>query len=445
MSLCDSNAAKGFAKSMPLLLLFLLSGCASFSEGVTRALMNQGSSEDTRRCYVRGPAFAGMEQFIEKSEQAGANSGSDLKVLMVHGIGKHLPDYSTRLAENLAKELGLDVVDRQPKNITLRLPDLESISDSAGIQDKFRGKPGDKNGTLRIDRYRSKNGNRKMTFYELTWSEITEADKRIIAYDDSGEYSFRRAGLNQDLKQFINSHLPDPLIYMGNAQVNIQLAVTQSLCWMFSMDYEQLPMIADKQCQLTDYSPDQLNNDSHVFISHSLGSRILTDALQGATAEIVSKTKDPNARNWVDALQDKEFTIFMLSNQLPLLQLGRKLPEVTNQYADYCTDSGTKNKQRVFAQTNIVAFSDPNDILSWAVPPDYEDNNMDSRMCPNLVNVIINIAEVKNVLGLEFAALAEAHSGYDNDQRVIKLITRGMSDDKADPLVKERCQWLEVR
>ena len=70
---------------------------------------------------------------------------------------------------------------------------------------------------------------------------------------------------------------------------------------------------------------------------------------------------------------------------------------------------------------------------------------MDSRICPSLVNVIINIAPVKSVLGVELAAPGEAHRGYDNDQRVIKLMAHGMSDDQADPMVKDRCTWMEVR
>lgn len=433
----------------PLLMLFLLGGCASFGEGVARALMAKGDQEDTRQCYVRGPAFEGVEQLLEKAMQSEPRGRGDLKVLMVHGIGTHLPGYSTRLAENLAQELKLDVVEREAKTIALRL-DVAQEHMAAGVaRGRLRGKVGDRNGSVTVSRYLSKNGERRMTFYELTWSEITDRDKRIIAYDDSGEYSFRRAGLNRDLKHFINSHLPDPLIYLGDAQLNIQLAVSQTLCWMFTRDFQDLPKSTDQSCRFTDHRPREVGSDSFVFVSHSLGSRILTDALQIVTAALatdaVKKDASPNAALWRDMLRDETLTLFMLSNQLPLLQLGREPPEVTNQYTDYCTSGGAKRAQRVFARTKIVAFSDPNDILSWAVPPAYEDSNMDSRMCPTLANVIINIAEVKSVFGVELAAPGEAHRGYDNDQRVIKLMARGMSGDKADPMVRERCQWMETR
>lgn len=436
---------------MKLLSLMLaglaLGGCASFGEGLGRALMLKDEKEDTRECYVRGSTFEGLEQMVGREQAGGPDSGKDLKVLMVHGIGTHLPGYSTRLAENLARELNLWVVSRAPKVLTLRfrMPPVEAGT----LRGRIRGKTGDKIGTVTINNYSSKSGDRRMTFYELTWSEITDADKRVIAYDDSGEYSFRRAGINKELKQFVNSHMPDPLIYLGDAQFTIQQAVAQSLCWMFTQDYDQLPSTGDQYCQFDRYPATEVRKDSYAFISHSLGSRILIDAWQTVTASLAvgigGKDVPPNIADWQRALQDESLTIFMLSNQLPLLQLGREAPEVTGQFDTYCTPGGEKYGQRVFARTDIIAFSDPNDILSWAVPPNYENNNMDSRMCPRLANVIINVAEVKSIFGVEMASPGEAHGGYDNDERVIKLIVRGMSEDKADPLVKRRCQWLEVR
>jgi len=32
-----------------------------------------------------------------------------------------------------------------------------------------------------------------------------------------------------------------------------------------------------------------------------------------------------------------------------------------------------------------------------------------------------------------------------SDERVIRIMARGISEDKADPMVKERCEWMEVR
>jgi len=432
-------------------LLLLLSGCSSFGEGLARGLMNQ-EKEDARECYVRGHSFNGIEQMVDATLQPGPRQGGDVKVLMVHGIGTHLPGYSTRLSENLARELNLNVVDRTPKIIKLGLHLNPKVFEDNVRLGRMRGELGESNGTVTVRRYSSKDGTRGMTFYELTWSEITEPDKRIINYDSSGAYSFRRAGLNRELKQFVNNSLPDPLIYLGDAQGNIQMSVSQTLCWMFTRSYEEVPDNTDEACQFWGTTPESMTNDSYAFISHSLGSRILTDSLQKVTAAVGKSDYEgaPDvdlqvAERWVKALQNESPSIFMLSNQLPLLQLGRPPPEVANQFSEYCSAEGDKREGRVFSRTRLVAFSDPNDILSWAVPPGYEDEYIDSRMCPVLTNVIINVAEVKNLFGIELAPAGEAHRDYDDDDRVIKMIAHGISQENTDPVIEERCEWLEVQ
>jgi hypothetical protein len=269
----------------------------------------------------------------------------------------------------------------------------------------------------------------------------------LIAYDDSAEYTFRRANLNAMLKSFVNSHIPDPLIYLGSAQEKIQLAVAQTLCWVESRDWERLAARTDAACDLTKVTTEQLRRDEHILISHSLGSRVVIDALHrlatlAGREGIGGVTRD---ERMASVLRDKEFTLFMLANQLPLLQLGRPPPEVTGQIAQICTEGGAKRDQRQLRRLNIVAFSDPNDLLSWAVPPDYVDNNMDSRLCPVLTNVLINVAEVKSVFGMELAMPGEAHANYDNDERVIAFMTRGIGTERTDPLIATRCEWLETR
>ena len=72
-------------------------------------------------------------------------------------------------------------------------------------------------------------------------------------------------------------------------------------------------------------------------------------------------------------------------------------------------------------------------------------DHVDSRLCPKQVNVTINIAPVSDLLGLgEFANPLAAHLDYDDDERVIGLITRGIGQPETAPVVKERCSWLEV-
>lgn len=421
-----------------MLLSLFISGCASLAEGITRALTSdQQPEKDTRQCHIRGPAFHGLAYFMahQNADSRITGRARELKILMVHGIGSHIPGYSTRVQENLARALGLNIVSEQPKEIIVQQPLLF---------------PGEKLGIVRVSRFSNSGNTKSFIFYELTWSGITEPEKHAIDYDTSGEYSYRRADMNQLMKVFINNHIPDPLIYLGDDREKIQAAVAQTFCWMVHYDWNELSLNNDAPCPVSSLTAKHLLEDDYVFLTHSLGSRILTDSLQRLAA--MKKGPEVSLRGvrvppaFVAAMQDKEFTVFMFANQLSLLQLGRTPPKVKGQIADYCTPGGRHWSDRFVKRLHIVAFSDPNDILSWAVPPDYEHKYMDSRLCPTLDNVIINIAEVRNIVGaVELANPAVAHSDYGNDERVMSIVAGGVGTDETLPLVKQRCEWLETK
>ena len=135
----------------------------------------------------------------------------------------------------------------------------------------------------------------------------------------------------------------------------------------------------------------------------------------------------------------------MLANQLPLLQSGLEPASVRNAVPAYCRPDGTHHADRLFKETELIAFSDPNDLLSYPIPDRFVREHVDSRLCPRQVNVTINIAPVTNLLGVgEFANPMAAHVDYDDDERVIGLITRGISQPETAPAVKARCTWREV-
>jgi hypothetical protein len=398
----------------------MLSGCASLGKGITEAILEKQDTEDTRQCQVTGSKFSGLKPQLEAP-------GRKMKVLMVHGVGNHLSGYSTQFLEKLAKQLDLTITAKNDKNITLLSP-------------KQPNKP---LGNLRVRRYLNQDKSQELLFYELTWSEITAGDKAVLAYDNSGEQSFRRAEVNNMLKKFSNDTSPDPIIYLGEKREDILTAFAQSFCWMIQGGWESLPDDKQKLCSSKEVTP--FYNDSYAFVSHSLGSRITIDGLQriasilgnGATGSLYSAE--------ANVLKNKEMPIYMMSNQLPMLQLGRTLPEVSNQYQDYCQPDGGKYAQRMVAKTPVIAFSDPNDLLSYAIPFDFADKYLDSRLCIDVTNVNINVAKVYDVFGLgKLANPLDAHVGYDNDDRVIGLIARGIANEQVAPLVREKCQWTET-
>ncbi len=414
--------------TMLLCLSVVLTGCSSFGKGVAEAFLEKQESDDTRKCSVWGQAFDGIAPSLELKQGI-------TKVLMTHGVGDHEPGYATMLMEKLGQALDLTVKSKRSKNIQLFDPK----------------QPDRVLGNLRINRMLSKDRRRQILFYELTWSNISAPLKKILAYDNSGEYSFRRAEVNDLLKEFSNNTGPDPMIYLGDQREAILSAFTQSACWMMAFDWDDMPGRDDDVFDC-DFNDDRLlehiSIDDYIFISHSLGSRITIDGLNRIahlSEHINNKADILAAESIAGVLQEKNIPIYMLSNQLPMLQLGRKIPEIVGQNHDYCKAEGAHFDERAFQKITIYAFSDPNDILSYVLQNGFVDKYIDSRMCVDVTNIMINIAHVFDAFGLgTMANPLEAHIGYENDDRVIALMAKGIGTTNSTQLVEERCEWIET-
>lgn len=401
-----------------LIVTAQLSGCASLGKGMAEAFLEKQQLADTRLCEIWGKSFKGLSPFLN-------NKQGKMKVLMVHGVGDHLPGYSTQFVEKLAKELDLPVMSTQYKNITL----TSRLDSSKNL------------GNLRINRLLSKDRSKELLFYELTWSVITAKQKEVLAYDNSGEYSFRRAEVNNLMKKFSNDTGPDPIIYLGESREDIQVSFGQSFCWMTKSSWDDLPDDVTQACSFNDDSAAaNVQVDQYAFISHSLGSRIIIDGMQR-----IASLLDKRDVDFSEALKTKEIPIYMMSNQLPMLQLGRKLPDVSNQKAAYCQPNGEKYNQRMLAKTPIIAFSDPNDLLSYAIPHGFVEKYLDSRLCIDVTNININVATILDAFGLgKFANPIDAHVGYDTDDRVVALIAKGIGNKNTANVVNDRCRWVET-
>lgn len=413
--------------------LLFFSGCSGISKGITEAVI-EGSSpaENSKTCYVHGRPFSGLAEFLAHQETTDSPDRTQrpvLKILKVHGIGSHIPGYSTRLAENLALNLDLTLVDEQTKRITI-------IGQNEGKREL---------GILSLNRYRDTSLQREMIFAELTWDPIVAEEKAELSFDNSNEYSFRRTFLNNSLKLFVNDTIPDVLMYGGTSRLPIQRAVGQAMCWLMSHDWQDLPDSGQKFCN--DSSPESLSriHDDFVFITHSLGSRITVDVLQLIASAVAARAEnDPSWRSIMQTLQGKELTLMMLSNQLPLLQMGQPAPEVSGRIADICNTQAPVSPQRMFKAIRLVAFSDPNDLFSYAVPQSFLEEQVDSRLCPSLTNVILNVASVNKLFGGEFANPLTAHTEYDADPVVIDLISQGIGTSNQNTNAVDSCTWIET-
>jgi len=333
-------------------------------------------------------------------------------------------------ARNLTQTLGLNVRAQRSKRIVLTPRD--------GADRPF----GEVNVIRALDAERS----RELLFFEHTWSDITQRDKTSIAFDNSEVYRSQRAPVNQRIREFANGVLPDPLAFVGDRGPDIRGSVGEAMCWALSARWEDLlPETKGVRCLDTDFYGSRVEVDNLVMATHSLGSRAAVDALQNAAGARDRMDFTPEQRQLGEQLQRKEITLFMLSNQLPLLEAGQAPQSVTGRRQEFCGDQAPLRDERFLRKLNMVAFSDPNDILSYPVPVSWADKYLESRLCADVRNVTINIAHVRRlpVIG-EFADPLTAHTGYDGDDRVAELITHGIGHDDISDLVEQRCNWIEL-
>jgi hypothetical protein len=434
MNLQGTSMRCQLARCLPLLAVLALAGCASFGRGVTEAFLEgRGESVDTRACEVEGRPFAGIEPYLAKQDAlppsaAGDSDRPEVKVLFVHGIGTHAPGHGTALRQNLGTALGLDIRAPRPKRIVIAHP-------------RF---PDQNLGEINVSRLTDAQGRRNLLFYELTWSPITQPDKDLLAFDKEQEYVLRRAAVNQAMRSFVNDIAPDPLAYAGRKREPILTAVGQSVCWMAARDWSALPELTENTACVPELPGfgSRLAADDWVIVTHSLGSRATLDALQGMADQPIRT--DPALASFADALAQRKIQVFMLSNQLPLLEAGREGQPVVGQKAAYCGPNPT-TPGRFLEETQIIAFSDPNDLMSYPVPDQFADRYIESRLCPSVTNITINVASVNSFLGLgDIANPLSAHSGYGPDERVGALLARGAGNPNVAPIVAERCSWRET-
>ena len=417
----------------------MISGCASIAEGVARGLTEKDQTPLPRLCELHGPAFDGIAHSIELGK-ADLNAANDViihKVMMIHGIGGAKPGYSVRLQNNLISALGLTRVSNVTKEIELRSPAY----------------PGEPMGTLLVTRFQNKDKSKELHFYELSWSVITQPEKDFLAASDLSLYAAHRADVNQELKVFVNNHVVDPALYTGLKQNMIIESSSQAICWMLHKNWKSLSDHSVAVCSRENVE-DMFNllaantSQDFSFISHSLGSRIVVDMLDKEVSRLSRKHKGSNSitiKKIHELIKNFEFRLYMMSNQLPLLQLGRAPAEITGQYNQYCLPDGKYYQNRFLDKLFIVAFSDPNDLLSYNIPYDFANKYLDSRLCPQIVNVSVSVTKPIDLFGVgKFANPLSAHTEYDNDERVIGIMTHGIGQKDTHPAVATSCKWLET-
>lgn len=337
-------------------------------------------------------------------------------------MGSPQPGYSGPLMKALTGSLGL-----APSGPTIA-KSVQRPAEAPGLMKCEKS-------ILTISGYKDVVG-RRLIVYEVTWAPLIADLKNLLAEDSSEARARQRLLVNRTLKRsLINERLADPVIYLGTPREDLQYPVKYAVCDILG---GQLEFDSQEYCQPKDVSASfaspncgdgdgkdciDLEDDEIAIITYSLGSKITYDAIQRLLAP-ASPSDDLIRQRFASRVG----TIYMLANQLPLLELADgkassadvSLREIGDLVARQ-SNSSTK-RRNTDQRLTVVAMSDPNDLLSY----DITDAMAIGARNIRFVNVDLYLARrwgfVANPLG--------AHTGHDRSSAVVRLIANGTPRSK---------------
>jgi hypothetical protein len=282
----------------------------------------------------------------------------------------------------------------------------------------------------------------------ILWSPITVDLKRGLCYDQSQKspscnalgqvvpaYPYPRAPFNRTLKDgMLNDCLADAMIYQGKSRDVINAQMQRAV--VAAVTQREGPSSTATQLRAAVEDPTPV-----VFITESLGSKVTFDAIRALTQSKTDAISDAG-----DATVKRFAQIFMAANQIPILGLADQMIDdggrgsATPSFMDgrdvdsaedgYVADplaallasreSGVRSLTGVSgepAPLKVVAFTDPNDILTYALVGGPQDPE-------NHVLVDVVVSNAPTVLGLA-ACPDTAHTGYLGNPAVQRLIVCG--------------------
>jgi hypothetical protein len=273
-----------------------------------------------------------------------ANGKSPVDVLLIHGMCTHTPDWAdsaiatlTRAVETNTGAAGA----RAPGAAADRIVVVEREAPLAG-------------GTAR--------------FHGLIWSPLTASLKQQLDYDSTGtptdcsqagECKPKRASLNARLKDtLLNDCLSDAMIYEGDSHEAMRQAMV------------------DAVTQVLDRSESGGATGPLIVVAESLGSKILFDALSA----MLQPEAPPRVHELGQRAARRLALVFMAGNQLPILGLAEQQIPAAKLAAAQAQDSlqrflalrrqqANQRRAETFSRLAVVAFTDPNDPLSYRLLP----------------------------------------------------------------------------
>ena len=220
----------------------------------------------------------------------------------------------------------------------------------------------------------------------------------------------------------MNSCFIDAVVYIGANGDSIRSGMRQAACELIGGVVPSSPPsgAAKDKVECRPAKDRKAGASSLVLAPESLGSIMLFDAYNALKSDSTLMVQDELA---------KLKSVYLLSNQIPLLSLGNvpaniakanasPLPETA--LAQLLANTNSNKRLQNGENIQVVAFSDPNDMFSYRLQqkhvgdPDGADNI-------ELTNVLVS--NDKTYLGLVENPL-NAHRGYERDQ-VFNMLLNG--------------------
>lgn len=366
---------------------------------------------------------------FEGIEDLYSNRVNTVNILFVHGMGYHpVGEVSTRnYQDRIAQELGFEqiVATAEPKELMLKGSQI--VGGHLGWRQFKHG---------------SKQG-RFLNVFELSWDAVTESIQKALLELDGDFYERggltkkdkgrekHRAIVNRELKRFINRSFADPVIYLGSFGDDIRFIVAQG--------------IGEIDAILGTYPGyrDGLEDNPFVFISDSLGSSVVFDTVNKSLDSVKTSDGLSDYRDAATRFAGHAQQIFMNANQLPLIELARlEGPNANEGESEWlnrypCGKSSTLGGLRAFGEfrkgikaadkqrLQIVAFTDPNDALSYYLTTRFREKCGSEGM--RIINVLLSNARLNYLFIVADPGKAHA-SGFKTNDDAIQLVTHGHHD-----------------
>ena len=350
-------------------------------------------------------AFVGIQHALEEAGAA--------EVLFVHGICTHTE--ADLKAANAALAVALDMQPRDAKDVVLR-----RVWGNDNAAQLF---------TTTLT-----HATKSVTTYSLLWSPITTRYKQArLCYDVSSPtescpeelltYDKPRVRVSKFAKDILlDECLADAVFYLGrDGGALIRAAALEALLHAFAGAPGQV-RAQDELLKLAGERRSPL-----FIVTHSLGSKITADALQ--------EVKDEAALTRALA---RTYQVFMQANQLPMLSVGVG-PVTDGRFAAAATDHALESllsrirkgrsdipQLRALARRlPLVAFSDPNDVLTWGL------NGSGVKFSDTDI-IDVWVSNATSWFGI-FADPRAAHVAYAVNPAVAKLIACGWNTPDPPP------------